>query len=236
VAALNFVGWEETIGCGGVTVVPGDIIVADQDGAVVIPAALLEAATAAAVEQERLEAWIMQEVGKGLPLPGLYPPNAETKARYEADRDVGAVRAAPRRAHHPPIFSTTRGARPAVRPPAGAEGLDARRITRCSDHAVAMSIATRARSPPRIHRAAQPARQFHRARATSTGASPHAEVPSGRQVRPRRPADGQQLCDPRAGRSPRWAERGRLARQAASSRRAPPAARGAIGAQRGRFP
>jgi regulator of RNase E activity RraA len=89
VAALNFVGWQEVIGCGGVTVVPGDTVVADDDGAVVIPAALLEAVTEAAVEQERLEGWIMQEVSKGLPLPGLYPPNAETKARYEAERKRG---------------------------------------------------------------------------------------------------------------------------------------------------
>ena len=89
VASLNFVGWEETIGCGGVCVVPGDIIVADGDGAVVIPAAMLEAVTSAAVEQERLEAWIMQEVGRGVPLPGLYPANAETKARYEADMKKG---------------------------------------------------------------------------------------------------------------------------------------------------
>jgi len=86
VAALNFVGWQETIGCGGVTVVPGDIVVADQDGAVIIPAALLEAVTEAAVEQERLEAWIMREVEKGHRLPGLYPPNAEARARYEAER------------------------------------------------------------------------------------------------------------------------------------------------------
>ena len=89
VAALNFVGWEETIGCGGVTVVPGDIVVADDDGAVVIPQALLDAVVEAAVEQERLEAWIMKEVDKGLPLPGLYPPNAETKARYEAEKAKG---------------------------------------------------------------------------------------------------------------------------------------------------
>ncbi len=89
VSALNFVGWQEVIGCGGVTVVPGDIVVADQDGAVVIPQAMLAAVTDAAVEQERLEAWIMQEVGKGLPLPGLYPANAETKARYEADKAAG---------------------------------------------------------------------------------------------------------------------------------------------------
>lgn len=89
VAALNFVGWQETIGCGGVTVVPGDIVVADGDGAVVIPQAMVEAVTEAAVEQEQLEAWIMKEVGKGLALPGLYPANAETKARYEADKAAG---------------------------------------------------------------------------------------------------------------------------------------------------
>jgi regulator of RNase E activity RraA len=52
----------------------------------VIPQALLDAVVEAAVEQERLEAWIMEEVGKGVALPGLYPPNAETKARYEATR------------------------------------------------------------------------------------------------------------------------------------------------------
>ena len=86
VAALNFVGWEETIGCGGVTVIPGDIVVADADGAVVIPQAMLDAVVEAAVEQERLEAWIRTEVDRGVPLPGLYPPNAETKARYEATK------------------------------------------------------------------------------------------------------------------------------------------------------
>ena len=62
------------------------MLVADGDGVVVQPQALVAEVTAAAVEQERLEAWIMKEVEKGLPLPGLYPPNAETKARYEAER------------------------------------------------------------------------------------------------------------------------------------------------------
>ena len=37
-------------------------------------------------EQERLEAWIMSEVEKGTPLPGLYPPNEANKARYEASK------------------------------------------------------------------------------------------------------------------------------------------------------
>jgi regulator of RNase E activity RraA len=69
-----------------VAVFPDDWIVADGDGAVVIPQALLAEVAEAAEEQERLEGWIMGEVEKGLPLPGLYPPNAETKARYEAER------------------------------------------------------------------------------------------------------------------------------------------------------
>src|SRR6202046_1050466 len=84
VAGLTFVGWQMPIACGGVAVFPDDIIVADDDGAVVIPAALLDEVVAHAVEQERLEAWIIDEVRSGLPLPGLYPPNAETKARYAA--------------------------------------------------------------------------------------------------------------------------------------------------------
>jgi regulator of RNase E activity RraA len=85
VAGLTFVNWQEPIGCGGVAVYPGDVIVLDADGAVLIPQAMLTEVTAEAVEQERLETWIMGEVDKGTPLPGLYPPNAETKARYEAD-------------------------------------------------------------------------------------------------------------------------------------------------------
>jgi regulator of RNase E activity RraA len=86
VAGLTFVNWQEPIGCGGVAVMPGDIIVTDDDGAVVIPQAMLDDVVASAPEQERLETWIMGEIERGVPLPGLYPANAETKARYEADR------------------------------------------------------------------------------------------------------------------------------------------------------
>jgi regulator of RNase E activity RraA len=84
VAGLTFVGWQEPIACGGVAVYPDDMIVVDEDGAVLIPAALLSEVLAEAPEQERMEAWIMDEVGRDVPLPGLYPMNAETKARYEA--------------------------------------------------------------------------------------------------------------------------------------------------------
>jgi regulator of RNase E activity RraA len=83
VAGLTFVAWEQPIGCGGVAVFPNDIVVVDDDGAVLIPAALLDQVVADAVEQERLEEWIMGEVAHGAALPGLYPPNAENLARYE---------------------------------------------------------------------------------------------------------------------------------------------------------
>lgn len=86
VAGLTFVNWQEPIGCGGVAVFPNDLIVADADGAVVIPAALVDEVAAQGPEQEALEAWIMNEVEGGAHLPGLYPPNAENRARYEASR------------------------------------------------------------------------------------------------------------------------------------------------------
>ena len=82
VAGLTFVSWQEPIACGGVAVFPNDIIVVDQDGAVLIPEALLDEVVNAAVEQEQLENWIMQEVAGGASLPGLYPPNDANKARY----------------------------------------------------------------------------------------------------------------------------------------------------------
>src|SRR5829696_1291829 len=86
VAGLTFVDWQEPIGCGGVAVFPNDVGVGEDDGAVLIPQALLDAVVEAAAEQEALESWIMGEVEKGAALPGLYPPDAENKARYEASR------------------------------------------------------------------------------------------------------------------------------------------------------
>jgi regulator of RNase E activity RraA len=86
VAGLTFVGWQEPVGCGGVAVFPGDLIVADNDGAVCVPQALVSAVVKEAVEQEAFEAWAADEVMKGAKLPGLYPPNEETKARYAAFR------------------------------------------------------------------------------------------------------------------------------------------------------
>jgi len=84
VAGLTFVGWQQPIGCGGVAVFPDDVVVLDDDGAVLIPAALVEEVAIMATDQELLETWIMEEVRAGASLPGLYPPNAEQKLRFEA--------------------------------------------------------------------------------------------------------------------------------------------------------
>jgi len=86
VAGLTFVSWQEPIACGGVAIFPGDAIVADGDGAVVIPQALLAEITETGAEQELQESWIMGEVEKGAALPGLYPPNDENKVKYAAWR------------------------------------------------------------------------------------------------------------------------------------------------------
>lgn len=75
VARLTFVDSQQPVACGGVAVFPDDLIIANQDGAVLIPAGFVDDVVAAAVEQENLEAWIMDEVGAGASLSGLYPPN-----------------------------------------------------------------------------------------------------------------------------------------------------------------
>ncbi len=91
VAGLTFVARQQPIACGGVAVFPDDVIVVDDDGAVLIPAALVPEVLAEAPEQERTEAWIMNEIGRDVPLPGLYPMNADTKARYEAAKKDGSA-------------------------------------------------------------------------------------------------------------------------------------------------
>jgi regulator of RNase E activity RraA len=86
VTGLTFVAWQEPIACGGVAIFPNDVIVIDDDGAVLIPADLVDDMVATAPEQENLESWIMEQVRAGAALPGLYPPNEENKARYEQSK------------------------------------------------------------------------------------------------------------------------------------------------------
>jgi regulator of RNase E activity RraA len=74
------------IACGGVAVYPGDMIVGDADGVVVIPAHLAEEVARDAAEHEMLEAFVLERVAAGARLPGTYPPNPETRAAFEAWR------------------------------------------------------------------------------------------------------------------------------------------------------
>ena len=74
------------IGCGGVAVYPGDVIVGDRDGVVVIPRALADEVAADGAEQEALEAFVLSRIAGGAALSGTYPPNEATRAAFEAWR------------------------------------------------------------------------------------------------------------------------------------------------------
>jgi regulator of RNase E activity RraA len=89
VAQLTFVDWQQPVGCGGVAIFPNDVIVADQDGAVVIPPSMVSDVIEAGQEMEALEEWILERVLEGRKLPGLYPPNEETMAEFK-NRNVSA--------------------------------------------------------------------------------------------------------------------------------------------------
>src|SRR6478735_9265339 len=76
------------IGCGGVAVYPGDVVVGDDEGVVVVPRHLADEVARDATEQEKLEAFILARIEGGAKLAGTYPPNAETRAAYEAARST----------------------------------------------------------------------------------------------------------------------------------------------------
>lgn len=88
VLGRKHVPWDAdvTIACGGTTVQPGDVIVADADGVIVIPPALAEEVVDAALAQEEEDAWIAEQVRRGHPVEGLFPPGPQWKARYESWR------------------------------------------------------------------------------------------------------------------------------------------------------
>lgn len=83
--ALTFMDFGLPVACGGVAVFPGDVIVADRDGVVVIPHALAEQVANEAAEIERFDAWVIAKIEAGEQLPGLYPPTAENQERYSRE-------------------------------------------------------------------------------------------------------------------------------------------------------
>lgn len=74
------------IACAGVAVFPGDILVGDEEGVIVIPRHLAAEIAGPAAEQEELERFLLARIEAGAPLPGTYPPNEQTVAEFEAQR------------------------------------------------------------------------------------------------------------------------------------------------------
>ncbi|MEE1620806.1 fumarylacetoacetate hydrolase family protein [Zafaria sp. J156] len=91
VLGRKHVPWEHdvTIGCGGTTIQPGDIVVADDNGILVIPPALAAEIADEVVEQERQDGFVFRMVRAGHKVDGLFPMNREWKARYQAWVDAG---------------------------------------------------------------------------------------------------------------------------------------------------
>ena len=86
VLGRRHVPWETdvTVACGGAAVQPGDVIVGDGDGVIVIPPQLVAEVAAEAAAQDAADAWVADRVAEGEPVDGLFPMNAEWRARYEA--------------------------------------------------------------------------------------------------------------------------------------------------------
>lgn len=84
VLGRRHVPWDTdiTVSCGGATVQVGDVIVADADGIIVIPADLAEEVAIEGAATEAREAFILDEVAKGAPIKEIFPMNEEWKARY----------------------------------------------------------------------------------------------------------------------------------------------------------
>ncbi|MGI9145950.1 MAG: ribonuclease activity regulator RraA [Chloroflexota bacterium] len=71
------------VGCGGVAVLPGDLIVGDGEGVVAIPRAIAEAVVASAFEHDQREEFIMRKVLQGSSILGVYPPDENTLREYQ---------------------------------------------------------------------------------------------------------------------------------------------------------
>lgn len=83
VATLYAADLQVPIGCAGVAIFPGDILVGDAEGVVAVPRHLAEDVARDAVEQERFELFVHRRIEQGHSTFGTYPPNEETLAEYE---------------------------------------------------------------------------------------------------------------------------------------------------------
>jgi len=82
------------IGCGTAPVFPGDLVVGDADGVIIIPLHMAQGIAEELKGMEAFEAFVLEEVASGASIIGLYPPNDETRARFEAGRQAEKNRTA----------------------------------------------------------------------------------------------------------------------------------------------
>src|SRR5581483_4541791 len=80
------VDWNVPITCCEVLVMPGDVLVGDADGVVVVPRRLADEVARSGAEVDELEVFVLEKIRKGAPVPGTYPPDEKTRAEYEAWR------------------------------------------------------------------------------------------------------------------------------------------------------
>lgn len=85
VLGRRHVPWEYdvAVACGNATVLPGDIIVGDDDGVIVIPPALAREVAEAAYAKEHEDAWVADQVAAGNPVDQLFPPQGKWKEAYQ---------------------------------------------------------------------------------------------------------------------------------------------------------
>ena len=85
VLGRRHVPWESdvAVACGNVTVLPGDVVVGDDDGVVVIPRELAEEVAQDALAKEHEDAWVAERVAEGHPVDGLFPPTGEWKQKFQ---------------------------------------------------------------------------------------------------------------------------------------------------------
>ncbi|MBB3978461.1 regulator of RNase E activity RraA [Rhizobium azooxidifex] len=77
------------IGCGDVAVWPGDVVVGDREGVIIVPAGIADEIADEAVEMTAFEDFVTEEVLKGRSIIGLYPPTQEqTKVDFAAWRQA----------------------------------------------------------------------------------------------------------------------------------------------------
>lgn len=93
-ASFHVADLDVPIGCAGVAVYPGDILVGDRDGIIVVPRPLAPEIARPAAEQEALEGYLHDRVEQGAELWGTYPPSEQTLAEYHAWRDARETAAA----------------------------------------------------------------------------------------------------------------------------------------------